>query len=93
MELCDIVLVSMYAAWIRLKPFSFGSQPLGGNVPHTRGEPNLEGFLHLDRTGRVRNEPMFGVAAKETECAILTGRRSRLATGTCVNKAERLMYG
>ena len=54
---------------------------------------DFRGFLLLDRTGRVRNEPMFGVAAKRTECAILTGRRSRLATGTCINKAERLMYG
>jgi hypothetical protein len=36
---------------------------------------------------------MFGVAAKRTECAILIGRRSRLATGTCTNKVERLMNG
>lgn len=36
---------------------------------------------------------MFGVATKKTECAILIGRRSRLATGTCTNKAEWLMNG
>ena len=59
---------------------------------HVRAKPRGL-FYCLGRTGRVRNEPMFGVAAKKTECAILIGRRSRLATGTCINKVERLMNG
>ena len=36
----------------------------------------LGAFLRLDRTGRVRNEPMFGVAAKETECALQASART-----------------
>jgi hypothetical protein len=65
----------------------------GQTCPHTLRAKTLGAFCVLDRTGRVRNEPMFGVAAKKTECALLTGRRSRLATGTCINKVERLMNG
>ena len=60
---------------------------------HTLRTKTLGAFCVLDRTGHVSNEPMFGVAAKKTECAILIGRRSRLATGTCINKVERLMNG
>ena len=74
------------------KPFSFGSHPLSGSVPDTR-RAKPRGLFYLGRTDRVSNEPMFGVAIKKTGCAILIGRRSRLATGTCTNRAERLING
>lgn len=62
-------------------------------MPDTRRAKPRGLFYCLGRTGHVSNEPMFGVAAKKTECAILIGRRSRLATGTCINKVERLING
>jgi hypothetical protein len=75
----------------RSKPFSFGSHPFRERATTRRAKPR--GLFYLGRTDRVSNEPMFGVAIKKTGCAILIGRRSRLATGTCTNRAERLING
>jgi hypothetical protein len=47
-----------------------------GNVPLHVESQDFRGFLRLGRTGRVRNEPMFGVAAKETECAYEASARA-----------------
>ncbi len=63
------------------KPFSFGSQSLNGYVPDTRRAKPRGLFYCLGRTGRVRNEPMFGVAAKGTECAFRGQRENLLQVG------------
>jgi len=74
--------------------YSFGFPSLNGKrARHAWKAKTLVAFLRSDRTDRVSNEPMFGVAIKKTGCAILIGRRSRLATGTCTNRAERLING
>jgi hypothetical protein len=59
------------------KPFSFGSRLLNGERDRTRRAKPRGLFYCLGRTGRVRNEPMFGVAAKGTECAF-RGQRENL---------------
>ncbi len=60
------------------KPFSFGSHPLNGERDCTR-RAKPRGLFYLGRTDRVSNEPMFGVAIKETGCAFRPARE--LATG------------
>lgn len=76
-----------------LKPLKLWFLTLNWERAATRKSQDFRGFLRLGRTDRVSNEPMFGVAIKKTGCAILIGRRSRLATGTCTNRAERLING
>lgn len=62
-------------AWIISKPLKLWFFTRKGRAS-TRESQDFRGFLHLDRTGRVRNEPMFGVAAKETECALQASART-----------------
>ena len=64
-------------AWIKLKPLKlwFSAERY---VPTHVESQDFRGFLHLDRTGRVRNEPKFGVATKETECAFRGQRENFL---------------
>ena len=87
-----ILWTSMYRHRKHQSPLALVLNPFNGERAGTR-RAKPRGLFYLGRTDRVSNEPMFGVAIKKTGCAILIGRRSRLATGTCTNKAERLING
>ena len=62
-----------------LKPLKLWFLTLNWERAVTRKSQDFRGFLRSDRTDRVSNEPMSGVAIKKTGCAFRPARE--LATG------------